>query len=234
MKHFFLLLSFVFNYTPKAIVVPHHNAYKEIRAEFISRISQERLITNHVIIIGPSHFTPKPNGIYYGDYYRFDQKLFTKLNFPISLNNNLIQSDHAFFNLIPDIKTYFPKAKITPILIGQAYPFEKLEPLILKIKKYCTRDCLIIASIDFTHYTNKYLANKWDKKTIEALTDFDFESIKKAKIDSPQTLYVLSKYSYLNNFKKFILFNNTYAAQTSHIYGVYLKYGNTKYNPSSN
>jgi len=230
MKYFFLLLAYIFNYSPKAVLVPHHNVYKEIRAELLQKINQDRLITNHIILIGPSHFAPNPSGIYYGDYYKFDKKLFDKIDFPITLNNDLIKSDHTFYNLVPDLKAYFPQAKIIPILMGEKYSFEKLELLILKLKKYCTRDCLILASIDFTHYTNQYLANKWDKKTIKALQNFDFESIKNAKIDSPQSLYIFSKYSYLNNIKKFNLYKNTYAFETSHIYGVYLKYAKTRYN----
>lgn len=53
---------------------------------------------------------------------------------------------------------------------------------------------VVIASVDFSHHTNKQIAELNDKKSIQVITNFDLEKLYSLNIDSPNTIYVLLKY----------------------------------------
>jgi phenylalanyl-tRNA synthetase beta chain len=53
---------------------------------------------------------------------------------------------------------------------------------------------VIIASVDFSHHTDKQTAELNDKKSLQVITNFDLERLYSLNIDSPNTIYVLLKY----------------------------------------
>lgn len=120
-----------------------------------------------------------------------------------------MKNDHATYNPFADLKTYFPKATIYPILIGQKVPFSELDSLISKIYSICKFDCLLVASVDFSHYLPATLAEVHDTYTLKILNNFDFNNLNNVEVDSPQSLYLLTKFSENKSAKKFSLFAHT-------------------------
>jgi len=239
----FLFLSYFFvkiYFQPVSIVVPHHNIVAEKRLEYFHQIAQKRLVTKKIIILGPDHFSPYQIGIAYSNKewdisngnLQFNSLFENKLKPFLSLQNNILKNDHSIYNLLPDIKSVWPNSQIFPILIGQNYSTSKLDNLIEELKSICDYDCLLISSVDFSHYLPSALANLHDQKSIYDLSIQNLEEIPKLEVDSPQSLYVLAKYSQLKSAKNWNLFyhsnsgemiNNPDVETTSHIFGSYQK-----------
>jgi poly-gamma-glutamate synthesis protein (capsule biosynthesis protein) len=241
--NFVLFLSFFgfkIYFQPVAVVVPHHNVVAQKRLEYFYQIAQKRPFTKKIIIIGPDHFSPNQSGIIYSNRdwdlssgsLKFNYSFESKLGPFLSLQNNIIKNDHAIYNLLPDLKTVWPNSQVFPILIGQNYPISKLDNLIQKINQICNFDCLLISSVDFSHYLPSALANIHDQKSIYDLSTQNLEEISKLEVDSPQSLYVLAKFSQLKNAQKWNLFYHSNSGEivhdpdvetTSHVFGSYQK-----------
>jgi len=208
----FLILKIFFQ--PLSLVLPHHNLVKDKRLEFLKTIAKKRPLTRHIILIGPDHFSPNQANLFYADadwhlstgQYSFDRSLNIT---GLTLNNHLLKSDHAIYNLLPDLKTVFPNSQVFPILIGQKYPLSKLESLLSQIKTACNFNCLLIASVDFSHYLPAAVANVHDQKSLFALQTQKIANLDDLEVDSPQSLYLLTQFSKFKNAKLFNLFSHT-------------------------
>lgn len=223
---------------PFAIVVPHHNFVAQKRLEYFQNIAKIRFFTKTVIIISPDHFSSNQNNLIYSNRQwnlsngkvNFSNALESTLKSLLTLDNNLVKNDHAIYNLLPDIKSVWPKATVFPILIGQNYSVSKLNSLISTISQNCKFDCLLVASVDFSHYLPSDLAEIHDVKSIKELNNQNLSEIPKLEVDSPQSLYVLASFSKNKNAKKWDLFfnsnsgklsNNFDAETTSYVIGSY-------------
>ncbi len=238
---FLLIFFFVKIYfQPIAVVVPHHNFVKDKRLEYLYQIANGRLFTQKIILIGPDHFSSNQSQAHYADrQWRlsngnldFDKSLESSFKSFVNLNNNLLKDDHAIYNILPDIKTVWPKATVFPILIGQNYQFSKLDSLVSIISQNCGFNCLLIASVDFSHYLPSGLAQLHDYKSLKELNNQNFDQIKQLEVDSPQSLYVLAKFAKSNYASKWNLFfnsnsgklsNNPDIETTSYVMGDYQK-----------
>lgn len=225
-------------FQPVAIVVPHHNVVAEKRLEYFQKIAQKRPITKKVIIVGPDHFSPNQSRIIYsnrnwqlsnGELF-FNRGLESTLNEFANLENSIVKNDHAIYNLLPDIKSVWPNAIVFPILIGQNYKVSKRDSLISNISKICSYDCLLISSVDFSHYLPADLADVHDQKSIYDLSTQNLTEIPKLEVDSPQSLYVLAKFSQSKKAHRWNLFYHSNSGEleknydvetTSHIFGSY-------------
>lgn len=233
-----IFIIFKFFFQPIAIIVPHHNIVADKRLEYFKKIAQKRPITKKIIIIGPDHFSPNQSRIIYsnrnwklsnGDLF-FNRELEPKLNQFAILENSIVKNDHAIYNLLPDIKSVWPDAVVFPILIGQNYNVSKLDGFISSISNVCSYDCLLISSVDFSHYLPAELADVHDQKSIYDLSIQNLTEIPKLEVDSPQSLYVMVKFSQSKNAHNWDLFyhsnsgalvNNYDVETTSHIFGSY-------------
>jgi len=217
-------------FQPTAIVLPHHNLVATTRQELLQQISKKRPITNKIILIGPDHFSANQNQITISDQswnLSTGEIKFADLNLDLPVNNNLVKNDHAIFNPLTDLKTYFPNASVYPAIIGQKVSQESLDSLLSKITQVCHSDCLLVASVDFSHYLPATLAQVHDAYTIDKLQNLNHLSILNAEVDSPQSLYLLTKFS---QSKKFTLYSHTNSGfingnpdyeTTTHIFGYY-------------
>lgn len=232
--YFFLKIYF----QPVAIVAPHHNVVAAKRLDFFQQIADKRIFTKKIILIGPDHFSPNQNNLNYSNTnwklsngeLLFLKELEPYLSPLLNLQDGVIKNDHAIFNLASDIKSVWPDAKIFPILIGQNYSISRLDNLISKIETICDLDCLLIASVDFSHYLPSGFANVHDQKSIYDLATQNLSEIPKLEVDSPQSLFVLSSFSKTKKATKWELYyhsnsgeliNNPYIETTSHIFGSY-------------
>jgi len=205
----------------------------------LQKVKLLRPTTKHIILIGPDHFSLFQGSIRYSSNYpNFDKKLFAKIHFPITQDNNTVQSDHAIYNILPDIQLLWPKAKVIPIIVGQKFDPLKLDPLIDELSKICKFDCLLIASIDFSHYLPATMANAHDSYTLDALYRQNLNKLITSEVDSPQSLYVASKFAFAKN-NKFTLFDHTNSGYlinspdvetTTHMFGLFNKFSFQKYN----
>lgn len=227
-------------FQPIAIVVPHHNLVQEKRLDFFKKIAQKRPKTKAIIILSPDHFSPNQFQISYADKIwqlsngkiEYDNDLGFKIVKNLAKENGIVTNDHGIFNLLSDIKIVWPEAKIVPILIGQQLSFTALDDLISLISNNCHSDCLLIASVDFSHYLPRALADVHDEESLEALKKLEIKSEKSIEVDSPQSLFVLTKFAKNRGAKTFHFYYHSNSGKledsrdaetTSHFLGWYQK-----------
>lgn len=233
---FILLTSYFtyqFYYQPLAIVLPHHNLVQTTRQQFLKEISRRRFFTRHIVLISPDHFSPRQTFItsstrnweLSSGVAQYNN--FLDLQLP---SNDAIQNDHGIFNPLADLKTYFPSADYLPIIIGQKTSVTDLQPLLGQLKKHCGFDCLLVSSVDFSHYLPATMAFVHDAYTLNNLHSLDTEKLLGSEVDSPQSLYLLSSFALTNNASRFSVFAHTNSGfiasdpdseTTTHIFGSY-------------
>jgi AmmeMemoRadiSam system protein B len=196
----FIFLFFWFYFSPQAIVIPHHNIVADTRSNFLSKFHLYRPFTKKIIVLGPDHFSINQKQISLTDtpWSLSDSQIPYDRSFDssgLTDNNQLLKNDHTIYNLLLDIEKFFPHATLVPILIGQKLSPSDLEPLYQKINNYCHFDCLLIASVDFSHYLPASLAEVHDSYTLDALYSKNFDKILSAEVDSPQSLYLVSRFA---------------------------------------
>lgn len=233
--------------TIAAVVVPHHDIVKEQRLAFwqqlMTKIDADAI--TKIIIIGPNHFGVNQQVIVYDDTdwstsaAPLKNLLRDQSDLPSTFvkSTGLIKSDHAVFNLVGETKQNFPNALFVPFLIGQKVAFKHLQPLQDYIDKTCgTSDCLLIASVDFSHYVKESAARKQDERTVtllatKTLTEKSLNQHGVIEADSPQSLYVLQEFAgrrdlqwWLQNQTNSAFGNPETTDTTSHVFAGYLKH----------
>ena len=199
------------NYEIKALIVPHHlTATKTIAAGF-KMLAEQKF--QEMIIISPDHFstceqfictTDKNFEIFLGKIFISKKNLNVLKNFDfVKINNDIFYKEHGIHALLPYIKNYFPKIKITPLVLSQHKKYKKEKALNL-LKKLFSKNSMLVISSDFSHYLNFFEANKRDQETMEKIFSKDFFGILKLNnpqnSDCPLCLWLISQIADENNF----------------------------------
>ncbi len=202
------------SYSVASGVVPHHLLAKEIIQKFFKYISlKEKPKT--IILLGPDHFNSailckKTSFITLNlDVENFKnlkidntllKKLIEKNDFCFS--NFSIEREHAITNLLPYIKNHFPDTKILPILVPFDISKEKMNSLIEIINSKASPHTIVVASVDFSHYLPKNIAQFHDKKSIRVLLNFEKKDFENIEVDCWQCLYGARFFAKLQNKEK--------------------------------
>jgi AmmeMemoRadiSam system protein B len=204
----------------KCGVVPHHLVAADLIAGFFKSVKDTPYET--VIIIAPDHSGGQGQAITTnlswsvntGDVV-CDTALLSKITkikgIDFVFDDNRLQNDHSASNLIPYVQHYIPKAMVITILLTNridqisAQHFAEQLYAITSSKK-----CLVMFSIDFSHYLMPHEAEKRDLMTKEAINNFDYIGISLMNnnfLDCPPALIIFLKYTQAVNGKVTILEN---------------------------
>lgn len=194
-----------YNSSIKGLIVNHHLLASKFIAQGICQIASHKKIT--IVLISPNHFN-HGDSIVVSNYdwhtpygiLRADTEIIKKLakSKIISIDENPFEYEHGIYNITPFIKKAIPNATIIPILIKDNVSPEKKEALIKLLKENFSKDAIIVASLDFSHYLTSDEADKMDIQTLEIINKLDFNKIKDLNpngnpdnIDSKPTLEIL-------------------------------------------
>ncbi|MCP1662249.1 MAG: AmmeMemoRadiSam system protein B [Methanocalculus sp. MSAO_Arc1] len=131
------------------------------------------------IVIGPSHRGYRtcvsalpwetPLGLITND-----ERLSRALDLPVDEEAHQ-DNENSLETQMPFIKYRFPRARITPILMGDQSPEEadRVSGLILSALQKTKKEVIIVASSDFSHYIPRMEAEKLDSKVIEPILSLD-------------------------------------------------------------
>lgn len=217
-------------------VVPHHNLVADQRSELFAEL-KENSDPKTVILVSPDHFgfTNKPITT---------QKIWDTAGGELIANKELIErlvtdesleevesggwsEEHGITNILGDIKATWPKAKIVPIMIPEISNVDVIAKLTSALTENC-QDCLLIASVDFSHYQPAEVAEVHDRFSLRSLQNMDEEAIWQSEVDSPASLALLISWSKERGAKHFnvvshtnsgLLEDNYDGETTSHIMG---------------
>ncbi|MBI4599716.1 AmmeMemoRadiSam system protein B [Candidatus Uhrbacteria bacterium] len=231
--------------TPRisGIVVPHHEIVGATRTEMFRTIGARYENVGKpetIVLIGPNHFergianiqTTRRSwntsvGILEPDVGVIDALASNKTvrEEPKSFNG-----EHSIYLIVRDIKQTFPDARIVPIIVKMETPQEEVTALADALNGHCPA-CLVVASVDFSHYQPAALADLHDRLTLRALVSRDSPLLmRKAEVDAPAVLSFLATWAVRHDTKRFVVFDHTNsgviignsdAESTSHMFGWY-------------
>ena len=222
-----------------AVIVPHHDLDKADREELFSKISSDTEAKT-VILVSTNHFnsgnaniitTKKEWQLSAGQIKPNSDIVNSLTNSKVATEDeNAFSEEHGIKNILPDILQYYPKSNVVPIIIKPGTSDDEIAKLNQALAESCKKDCLLVASVDFSHYQPGALSENHDDLSIRALTNLDEDSLKRAEVDSRETLRLTVLWAKAQKTEKFNLFKNTNsgkisndrdAESTSYVFGYY-------------
>ncbi len=163
---------------PKILILPHagYRFCADVMAAGLKQAENKEI--NKIILIGPSHQPFEGICFYKNGNWKtplgevnidldYIKKIQKQSNF--SFDSVIHKYEHSIEVLIPFLQVVFNKLKIIPVLIGDSSIKEK-ESLASLIKQNIDNNTLVIISSDLSHYPEKEIAEKEDKKTLDSIT----------------------------------------------------------------
>ena len=196
-------------------VIPHHLVAKSIIEQFFNELSKENY-PQEIVLVGPDHFNA---AAVFGDKLITVNASTTNLE-NLAIDNGLLNSsggisnlafsdyaiknDHGIMNILPFIKQYFPNAKITPFSIPANFSLDKTKNAVENLNKILPDNSFILASVDWSHYLPKNVADFHDEKSIRTFLNFEEENFSNIEVDCPQCLYISRYFAKLRNADNYI------------------------------
>lgn len=233
-----------------AIIVPHHDLVANLRQKLFTEGKVQALHPSTVILISPNHYE---NGS--ADIQTTTQPWETQEG-TLAPNTDLINAlstqslatitpesfgnEHGIRNIVGDLKTTFPSATVVPLI----FRLRTSETEVTKLNAFLTsacQNCLVVASVDFSHYQPAPLADLHDTVTLRGLFTQDRALLSKlAETDSPAALSFTVAWAQSHQTNHFNLWNHTNSSTlagdpnilgTSHVFGWY-ETGSTAFAPA--
>ncbi len=201
-----------------ALIVPHHDLVSKQRAEFFKIAKQELQQPKTIILVSPNHYESGKALIQTSDQtwqltdgvITSNQLVIKELvaegvgNEPTSFIN-----EHGIKSILADIRRTFPKAQLVPIILKSDTTSEQVNQLHKTLDTSCN-DCLMITSVDFSHYQPALLANLHDGLSKRLLENLDQAGLmSRAEVDSPAALALLVEWAKSHDTKQLVIKNQT-------------------------
>ncbi|OQA52072.1 MAG: Capsule biosynthesis protein CapA [candidate division WS2 bacterium ADurb.Bin280] len=199
------------------IIIPHFDAFKDKRREFLSNLSSEYK-SEKIVLFSVNHFSVGTADLLVTDrkwdYKDLEIKIddenvakVASLDFVAKEENPFI-FEHGIKNVLGDLAQYFPDAQITPIIVRDDIAEEDLEEIFDQVYS-AVGDSMSVFSIDFSHYCPSSMAQIHDAYSISALRNLDKSASYKAETDSPQLMNMAVRWAQKTDKKHFNLFYNS-------------------------
>lgn len=225
------------------MVVPHHDIVGKRRLEFFTTV-QKKFFSGHVpetiILISPNHYEQglaniqTTGRLWHTNHGTLnpEQTLIALLvdNDVASQETKSFTREHGITLTLGNIKQTFPSSTLVPIIVKQKTTLKEIDRLSETLNAACP-SCLVIASVDFSHYQPALLANLHDTLSIRALEKRDEALLlERAEVDSPATLAFLARWATLHTTNQFHVFDHTNSGTitrhldeetTTHVFGWY-------------
>lgn len=220
-------------------VVPHHDLVEDKREAFLTALARE---TNPetVVLVSPNHYesghgaiqiTDEPWELSTGTLQPNRAVIASLTSIGIaSQEPQSFSNEHGIRNVLPDIRQSFPEATIVPIILKSSIPSENLDLLHDRLLSDCA-SCLLIASVDFSHYQPAVLADIHDSLAVRALQSRDRKALReRAEVDSGATLELLARWADAHSTPRFALEGRSNSGDisgkpdeptTTHVFGWY-------------
>lgn len=229
--------------TPRisTVFIPHHDVVATQRKSYIASLVPD-IKDRRILLLSPNHYNAG-SGIFqtksqafstqYGSIQIDRALLGTALHSGVIESDSTFDSEHGVKSLLPDIAELLPDQQILPIIINESATYAALDRLIGSLHKSCS-DCIVLASIDFSHYQPYQLSEFHDDQTIRLLASADLQAAQKGTVEvgENKVMYAAMKWANLSNTRRFNLANRTnttshpsshFLEGTTHLYGSYAR-----------
>lgn len=188
---------------PGGAILPHHTITANTVARFYKGLSK-KINPKVVFLLSPNHYETGGHSVITGINLTFDTvygNLETENNIIRDLvtkkyayiDNKTFQNEHGIYFHAPFIKKYFPNAKVVPILLEWQNSQDENDKIADFISNNSNEETFIIASVDFSHYQPKAVADFHDETSFYAIKNFHFDKLYDLEVDSPSSLYTILK-----------------------------------------
>jgi|GEM_PF-1663729 len=232
-NYFFSVSENIFSQPVSTVIVPHHDLVALERQLVLSNISV-RVNPRTVILVSPNHFetggytilTTKRQWRLQNAFFDPDSAKIDQLK--IETDDLAFEREHGITNLLEPLKNAFPDAKIIPVMIKSDVEASQLDLLSENLAKVCPSNCLMVNSVDFSHYQPASVAEVHDLLSIKALSNLDKNLIWQTEVDSAASLYLAIDWAKAHQTEWFHLEDNTNsgilenspdAESTSYVFG---------------
>lgn len=195
------------------LVVPHYDFAKERRQKLIKDIGTKTQ-PKKIVVISVNHFglgegdilTTDKEWNFAASNPKIDKSLYQKIiNTNIAKSaDNVFEGEHGIKNVLPDLASQFKTAEFLPIIIKNGTSQASLDGLLQNLETNCP-DCLLVSSIDFSHYNQDSLSQIHDQMSLSALYDKDSQKALLAETDSPEVFYLTTKWVSRYGDQNFVL-----------------------------
>ncbi len=226
------------NVSISAVILPHHDLVKRQRQQFLGEIKKNINTPETVILLSPNHYLSGTADIQTTDQIweitsgqiSPDLEVIKALEGLASNEPGSFANEHGIKLVLADLWQQFPDSKIVPLIFKTGVAKQKLERLETLLTANC-RDCLLVASVDFSHYQPTQLADLHDQLAIRSLTTLNIDKIlTDVEVDSPPALALAIMWAKAHQTEKFTVSNHTNsglitsqpdAEGTSHLFATY-------------
>lgn len=201
------------NIKNRAFILPHHLVGEPVIKKVLQVALEES--PDIIILVSVDHFS---RGKY---YFNIPQNISTTLAFASELSETVINDfpeyagyeknltqEHGLTVPLGFIEKYKTDAKILPIAISQIVKEKELDELVSSLSRY-SKNAIVIASVDFSHFLPASGARLHDAKSLAVLNNLEWSEFQKLEVDSWQSLYLASRFADLYDANKFTLLSRT-------------------------
>lgn len=221
------------------VVVPHHDIVKAYRQELFAELAKKIEAPKTVILVSPNHYDSGQGHIQTrpgewevggGTLPADDAVITALLNKGVTNEAGSFSNEHGIKVILLDIKTAFPDATVVPLILKESMTLDEVTRLHDTLDTAC-HDCLLVASVDFSHYQPALLANLHDRLTRREMELLDVDGLyHQAEVDSPAALALLAKWAQSHHTERLVVKRQTNSGEmtanpdietTTHLFGWY-------------
>ncbi len=182
-------------------LVPHHILAGSMFSRFYLELERQPPAT--VIVVGPNHDNRgariatgvQPWTTPFGQV-EVDQPLVEKLVAAglATVDDGALDPEHSVGSQMPYIKYHAPGARVVPLIFHRDVSIGEIGRLAEFFAPLLGRDCILVASVDFSHYLTRPEAEAKDKETLKAIRAEDLPALYRMgpdHLDSPASLGLL-------------------------------------------
>jgi len=165
-------------------LVPHHILASTLLATFWQQLEAQPPHT--VIVVGPNHpargqriITGRRGwatdfGVVEADNRLIDALVATGL---VTVDDETLSEEHSEGAEMPYIKYHAPQATVVPLILHKDVKPEELARLIDVLAPHLGKDCILVASMDFSHYLTRVEAEAKDPESLAAIRSHDLATL---------------------------------------------------------
>ncbi len=222
-----------------AFITPHHLVAEDLIEEAFKKTAgeNEKSKIDRIVLISPNHFNSGGGNFITSDQdwdlengkILADKKVINLLheNNLAYLQNDVFYQEHGITALLPFVKKYYDEIPIVVLMIRDGTSEDEIDKLAdFFNSEKVEGNTLMILSSDFSHELDKNISFVHDQVAIDAIQNFDFDSISALETDCLGGLRLVLKFAQDNNLNNFNLLNNS---NSSEIYNKFFIGENTSY-----